>query len=110
MNPPLYAACIPDKWKYEDLTDDLSRWEVTPGGAVAGIPAYPYLPWKTFAAAITAALPSHRVTAGFLVEDSCYAPGMPTCGKAYYDLVTIEKEKSYLRRWKTEPLRPRAEA
>jgi hypothetical protein len=30
------------------------------------------------------------VIAGFLVEDSCFAPGSPGCGKAYYDLVTIE--------------------
>jgi hypothetical protein len=89
VNPPAYAGCVIDKWKYEDLTDDLARWEVTPGGAVTGIPVFPLTPWKTLAAAVTAAFPNHRVTAGFLVEDSCsFLPA--ACGKAYYDLVTIE--------------------
>ena len=87
VNPAALAGCIPDKWKYEDLTDDQARWEVTPGTAVA-LPSM-YNPWKAFAAAITAAFPNHRVTAGFLVEDSCsFFPG--ACGKAYYDLVTVE--------------------
>ena len=39
--------------------------------------------------AFSAAFPNHRMLAGFLVEDSCgFLP--TTCGKAYYDLVTIE--------------------
>ena len=43
----------------------------------------------TLEAAISADFPDHRVLAGFLVEDSCgFMPS--TCGKAYYDLVTIE--------------------
>ena len=89
VNPPLYAACVMNKWKYEDLADDLPRWEVTPGGAVPGIPVFPFTPWKAFATAVTAAFPNHRVTAGFLVDDSCsFFPA--ACGKAYYDLVTIE--------------------
>ena len=89
VNPPVYAACTPDKWKYEDLTDDGPRWEVTPGGAVPGIGPYPYAPWKAFAAAVSTAFPDHKVTAGFLVDDSCSFSPL-TCGKAYYDLVTIE--------------------
>ena len=89
VNPPVYTACVTDQWKYEDLADGLPRWEVTPGGAVPGIPVYPFTPWKTFAAAITTSFPDHRVLAGFLVDDSCsFFPA--ACGKAYYDLVTIE--------------------
>jgi len=89
VNPPAYAACISNKWRYEDLTDDLPRWEVTPGGAVPGLPVFPFTPWKAFAATVTAAFPNHRILAGFLVDDSCsFLPA--TCGKAYYDLVTIE--------------------
>ena len=89
VNPPVYAACVQNKWRYEDLTDDLPRWEVTPGGAVPGIPVFPFTPWKTFAAAVTTAFPNHRIYAGFLVEDSCsFSP--ETCGKAYYDLLTVE--------------------
>lgn len=84
-----YGACVPNTWVYEDLTDNLLRWEVTPGGAVPGVPTYPYMPWKQFAAAVSAAFPFHKVSAGFLVEDSCsFAP--QTCGKAYYDLFTLE--------------------
>jgi hypothetical protein len=89
VNPPIYTACATNQWKYEDLADQLPRWEVTPGGAVPGIPVFPFTPWKAFATAVTAAFPNHRVTAGFLVEDSCsFFPA--ACGKAYYDLVTIE--------------------
>jgi hypothetical protein len=78
-----------NKWKYEDLGDDLPRWEVTPGGSVPDIPVFPFTPWKAFATAVTAAFRNHRITAGFLVDDSCsFLPA--ACGKAYYDLVTIE--------------------
>jgi hypothetical protein len=85
-----YTACPMNQWVYEDLGDNLLRWEVTPGGSVPGLPpTFPFSNWKTFAAAVTAAFPNHQVTAGFLVEDSCSF--FPTaCGKAYYDLVTIE--------------------
>ena len=89
VNAPAYSACVMDKWWYEDLADDLPRWEVTPGGAVPGVPVFPFTPWKAFATAVTTAFPNHRVTAGFLVDDSCsFDP--TTCGKAYYDLVTVE--------------------
>ena len=89
VNPPAYAACVTDKWRYEDLADDLPRWEVTPGGAVPGIPVFPLSSWETLEAAIATAFPNHRVFAGFLVDDSC-SFSAPACGKAYYDLVTIE--------------------
>jgi hypothetical protein len=86
---PVYTGCPPNVWEYEDLTDNAPRWEITPGGAVPGIPAYPFMPWKQFAAAVTAAFPTHRVLSGYLVDDSCsFMPA--TCGKAYYDLVTVE--------------------
>jgi hypothetical protein len=84
-----YTGCVMNKWFYEDLTDDLPRWEVTPGGSVPGVPTYPYMPWKLFVAAVTTAFPNHKITAGFLVDDSC-SFFTASCGKAYYDLVTIE--------------------
>lgn len=87
VNPPLYTACVTEKWKYEDLADDLERWELTPSRP--GFPPFPFMPWKDFAAAITLAFPDHKILAGFLVEDSCGFFAL-TCGKAYYDLVTIE--------------------
>jgi hypothetical protein len=89
VNPPVYTGCITNKWNYEDLADDLPRWEVTPGGAVPGIPVFPFSPWETLEAAIATTFPDHRIRAGFLVDDSCsFFPA--ACGKAYYDLLTIE--------------------
>lgn len=93
LNPALnYTACPMNRWAYEDLSDELPRWEVTPGGFVPGLPTYPYAPWDTFTAAVTAAFPNHKVRAGFLLDgESCqFAPSAVTCGKAYFDLVTIE--------------------
>ena len=89
VNPPLYTGCITNDWKYEDLTDALPRWEVTPGNAVPGIPVFPFTSWDTFSATVTAAFPNHTITAGFLIDDSC-SFFSATCGKAYYDLLTIE--------------------
>lgn len=88
-HPVPFQACPPDKWKYEDLTDDGPRWEVTPGGAVVGIPVFPFSPWEVLETAIVTQFPNHKVLAGFLVDDSC-SFHLPACGKAHYDLVTIE--------------------
>jgi len=94
VNSPTFAACVMNKWITEDLTDDKGRWEVTGTAAQAasGIPPNAYMPWKAFAATIAANLPNHKVRAGFLLDgESCqFAPTPATCGKAYYDLVTIE--------------------
>jgi hypothetical protein len=88
VNPPALLGCPPNKWVYENLTDDQPRWEVTPGG-IPGLPALPYVPWETMEEAVMLAFPNHKIFAGFLVEDSCsFFPA--ACGKAYYDLVTIE--------------------
>jgi hypothetical protein len=86
-----YTACPTNMWRYEDLADALPRWEVT-GASIPGIIPNVYMPWKAFAAAIVAALPNHKVRAGFLLDgESCqFAPSPATCGKAYFDLVTIE--------------------
>jgi hypothetical protein len=90
VNPPSTAGCPSGVWIYQDSTDALPRWEVTPGGAVAGLPnTFPYYPWDVAAAAVNAAFPNHRVLAGFLADDSCsFFPA--SCGKAYYDLLTVE--------------------
>lgn len=89
VNPPVYAACRMNEWTYEDLTDDLPRWEVTPGGAVPGVPVFPFVTWDALETALSATFPTHKILAGFLVDDSCsFFPA--SCGKAYYDLVTIE--------------------
>ena len=62
------------------------------GASIPGIVPNVYMPWKPFAAAIAAARPFHKVRAGFLLDgESCqFAPSGATCGKAYYDLLTLE--------------------
>ena len=88
-HPNPFVGCPPNTWVYENLTDGGPRWEVTPGGAVPSIPTFPFSPWDTLAAAVTAAFPNHQVLAGFLVDDSCsFSP--VSCGEAHYDLVTVE--------------------
>lgn len=87
-HPNPFVGCPPETWTYENLTDGGPRWEVTPGGSV-DIPVFPFSPWDTLEAAVVAAFPNHKVLAGFLVDDSCsFFPA--ACGKAHYDLVTIE--------------------
>jgi hypothetical protein len=75
-------------WRFEDLTDEQRRWEVTPATAVPP-PFGPIGPaggantftWDMFEAAIHGAFPNHRVLRVSLVEDA--SPGV-----TYYDLVT----------------------
>ena len=75
-------------WRFEDLTDEQLRWEVTPSTAVPP-PFGPIGPaggastfnWDMFEAAIHGAFPNHRVLRVSLVEDA-------TPGTTYYDLVT----------------------
>lgn len=73
-------------WRFEDLTDEQARWEITPGSVATGIglPAFPYALWDVFEAAIHLAFPNHQVLDGRLIEDFS-----PTPGVAYYDLITI---------------------
>jgi hypothetical protein len=84
-----YSACPTNIWITEDLTDVRPRWEVT-GASVPGIVPNVYMPWKAFAAAIVAALPNHKVRAGFLLDGESCSFSALGCGKAYYDLVTLE--------------------
>ena len=75
------------EWVYENLTDDLNRWEVTPGGT-AGVVGY--MPWDALVTAITGAFPNHRVFAGFLLDgESCGFGVAINCGQGHYDLLTI---------------------
>jgi hypothetical protein len=87
VSPP-YLGCPTNKWVYENLTDDLPRWEVTGSPGPLVLPAG-YNSWEVLENAIMTTFPNHRVYTGFLVDDSCsFHPA--SCGTAYYDLVTIE--------------------
>lgn len=72
-------------WRFEDLTDEMLRWEITPGGAVEGIPVFPFVTWDILEEAVSRLFPKHRAIEGRLVEDFIITPP----GVAYYDLITI---------------------
>ncbi len=95
VNPPIFGACAPNKWTIEDLSDRLPRWETTPL-----VPMVPFTcgpiggagtcTWDQLQTSVTATFPNHQVLGGFLIDgDACgFQPA--TCGKAYYDLLTLE--------------------
>jgi hypothetical protein len=103
VNPPAYTACAPNEWRFDDLADDMLRWEITACSAASPTPLpptpilpppftcpFPFNTWDTLETVVTATFPNHRVIAGALIDDSCFGPGGAACGKAYFDLVTIE--------------------
>ncbi|MDQ6769419.1 MAG: hypothetical protein M3Z54_05485 [Gemmatimonadota bacterium] len=102
VNPPAFAGCptsFPTAnnggpnpstllWRFEDLTDELTRWEITPGSVVPNIPGFPPYPgpnWDLLEQVISTAYPNHRVLEAIFLED--FNPTTP--GTAYYDLITV---------------------
>jgi len=70
-------------WRFEDLTDEQTRWEIT-GNTVTGFPPYPGPNWDAFEQIISTAFPRHEVLEAIFLEDF-----NPTPGVAYYDLITV---------------------
>jgi hypothetical protein len=100
VNPPSTVGCPTGEWRYEDSTDDGLRWEITPCSVATTptptpiLPAtftcpFPFNTWDSLEAAVGGAFMNHRVFGGALVDDSCSFFGA-SCGKAHYDLLTIE--------------------
>lgn len=87
VNPPTFAGCLPNIWRYDDFTDALGRWEVTPATAFPTIGNFPYDPWDAFEAAVTTSFPQHRVCSGFLIDANEASAGQT--GVAFYDVITI---------------------
>ena len=81
VRPP-YSACPPDKWVFEDLTDDELRWEI--GAGLPGSRSFPYYTWTEVEGLLGAAI----VRRGTLIEDS-HAFSPANKGVAYYDNVQI---------------------
>ena len=84
-----FTPCPPNTWKYDDLTDNLPRWEITPGtsAGVLGLPTFPFALWDTFETAVNRVFPNHNVCSGFLIDANETSPGQQ--GIAYYDVITI---------------------
>ena len=77
------GGCVTGAWDFVDMTDALPfRWDLTQFGLG-------FHNWQTAVTAITVAFPNHKVLSGSLVDDSC-SFSAPSCGQAFYDLVTFE--------------------
>lgn len=89
--PTVAGSCPMSQWLYQDLTDNLPRWDVralTPGSQPAGTAPNVYLPWDAVEAAVNASFPNHSVHLLRLVEDSHqFSPANRGC--AYYDVVSL---------------------
>jgi hypothetical protein len=97
IRPPVFAGCenamvTPNEggpapstllWRYDDATDEGTRWEIT-GGVVPNFPPYPGPAWDAFEAIISTAFPNHQVLQVRFLEDFNAFPGV-----AYYDLITV---------------------
>lgn len=83
-NLPFGGGCISDgNWHFQDMTDTVGRWDLSQfGGPMTD-------PWQAVVAFFNTQYPNHKVLSGGVYDDSCsFAP--LGCGKAYYDLVTVE--------------------
>jgi len=96
-NPPNFTGCDLGRWRFEDLTDDVPRWDLSQFFA-HGLTVPPgsgfVVPWSVAVAAVEA-FPKHRVLSGALVDDTFpHSPstaGSPGgVGHAFYDLVTVD--------------------
>ena len=98
VNPPGFIGCMPNLWHIEDLTDERKRWETTALVTFPGIPptvcgpigAVTTCTWEELETRVTLAFPNHKVIAGFLHDGDACSFFAGACGKAYYDLVTLE--------------------
>jgi hypothetical protein len=78
------TGCISDaNWHFQDMTDDVPfRWDITQFGGG-------YQNWGGVVTFFNTTYPNHKVLSGGLYDDSC-SFASTACGKAYYDLLTIE--------------------
>ena len=107
---PPFAGCPPNRWQYDDLTDELPRWDASqlvasgfPSALIicsnplfAANPAVcpfqthsGYIPWNVFETVLATVFPLHTVCSGALVDDSSWMAG--ASGVAYYDVISIGK-------------------
>jgi hypothetical protein len=83
-NASFGAGCISDgNWHFQDMTDMVPRWDLSQfGGGMTET-------WTQVVAFFDTLYPNHVVLSGGVYDDSCsFSP--PSCGQAYYDLLTVE--------------------
>jgi len=108
---PPFAGCPPNRWQYDDVTDELPRWDVSQLVA-SGFPAPTtictnplfamnpvvcpvggfqthsgYIPWVVMETVLTTLFPLHKICSGALVDDSGWMPA--AAGIAYYDIISL---------------------
>ena len=76
--PPQFGPCVTGKWLFEDLTDELPRWDLTQFGG-------PFYNTWSEVEAFFAGDPAHEVLRGGLVDDTSNL----AVGKVYFDNVTV---------------------
>lgn len=89
--PTVVGSCAPNQWLYQDLTDNLPRWDVralTPGSQPTGTAPNDYIPWDVVEAAVTSTFPNHSVHLLRLVEDA-HQFLVTNRGCAYYDVISL---------------------
>jgi hypothetical protein len=77
---------VSDIWQFQDmanLSDPVPQWDLTQfGGPYANT-------WAQVVTFFDTRFPNHAVLSGGVFDDSCsFQP--PSCGQAYYDLLTVE--------------------
>jgi hypothetical protein len=80
------GGCVSDKWQFQDmanLDDPVPEWDLTSfGGPYANT-------WAQVVTFFDTTYPKHQVLSGGVFDDSCSFDPL-ACGKAYYDLLTVE--------------------
>jgi hypothetical protein len=80
------GGCVSDKWQFQDmanLADPVPEWDLTQfGGPYANT-------WAQVVTFFDTTYPNHQVLSGGVFDDSCSFDAL-ACGKAYYDLLTVE--------------------
>jgi hypothetical protein len=105
---PPFAGCAPNRWQYDDLTDELPRWDLSQfaasgfpsAGAICTNPLFSgnplicpftqhsgYIPWNVFETVLNTLFPLHQVCSGALVDDSPWFT--PAAGVAYFDIISM---------------------
>jgi hypothetical protein len=77
------GGCLTGVWDFVDMTDSVpARWDLTQFGGG-------YQTWAGAVAFFNTVYPNHVVLSGGVYDDSC-SFAAASCGKAYYDLLTVE--------------------
>lgn len=76
--PPAFGACPQGEWVFENLTDNLTRWDLTQFGG-------PFYNTWAQVVAFFSAFPTHEVLTGGVVDDT----SNPIVGSVYFDVFTV---------------------